>query len=267
MNRIANLTGIVRGNFLDKDGVLYFIDVPKDVEPAGKKEPANKNLWSPWRKENYAFLKSELERLPRESLLLDIGAGQLQFRDILEDFRLVAVDFYPYPGVNVVCDINQSLPFRDASADILVMSNVLEHIAEPNILLAECARVLKPGGVMLGAVPFMINIHQRPYDFYRYTDINLQYLLKKHGFEKIDVRPVLMLSQLVFAVTSNFFVHLIQKTEYSEHKVAQAAYIFCLRVLWKIVRVIFRLLGPIFMRCANDEDLPLGYNFKAKKSA
>ncbi len=257
----------IRGNFAEKGGVLYFIDVPKDVEPAANKEPTNKQLWSPWRRANYEFLKGELEKLPKESVLLDIGAGQSQFRDILESFRLVAVDFYPYPGVSVVCDLNKPLPFRDASADILVLSNVLEHSAEPNTLLAECQRVLKPGGVMLGAVPFMINIHQRPYDFYRYTDINLDYLLKKHGFEKVGVLPVMMIAALVFAFTSNFFVHLIQKTEYSKNRIAQKVYIFGLRVLWKIVRTGFMLFGPVFARCKNDENLPLGYHFKAEKHA
>lgn len=261
----ADFKSILSGKFVEKSGVFYFIDVPKDVEPAGKKEPTNKKLWSPWRTANYTFLKGELEKLPNESLLLDIGAGQSQFRDILERFWLVAVDFYPYPGVNVVCDLNQSLPFRDASADILVLSNMLEHSAEPNTLLAECNRVLKPGGIILGAVPFMINIHQRPYDFYRYTDINLNYLLRKHGFTDMEVHPVMIPSALMLAVASSFFIHLIERTEYSKNRFVQNVYVLSLRILWKVVRTSFAILAPVFKKCAPDENLPLGYHFKAKK--
>mgnify|MGYP001565219549 CR=1 FL=1 len=256
---------IVRGDFTEKDGVLYFIAVPDNVEPSEHKEPTNKKLWSHWRKENYAFLAHELSVLPAESIVLDLGAGELQFRDILERFHLVAVDFYPYPGIHVVCDLNRILPFRDNSVDAVVLSNTLEHIAEPNTLLAECQRILKPGGIILGAVPFMIDIHQRPYDYYRYTDVNLHYLLKKYAFSGIDVEPVLMLVSLVFTVTSNFFVHLIQKTEYSKNRVIHKAHIFGLRVLWKIVRMAFVLLDQVFKKCAGDKNLPLGYHFKARK--
>ena len=50
MSRATNFRELVRGNFVEKDEVLYFIDVPEDVETAGKKEPTNKKLWSPWRR-------------------------------------------------------------------------------------------------------------------------------------------------------------------------------------------------------------------------
>jgi len=269
MSRIKNtkdLKLLVHQDFVEKDGVLYFIDVPKDVEPAWqKKEPRNKKAWSYWRKGNYEFLKRELNALPSEYILLDIGAGPSQFLDIFERFHYIAVDFYPYEKVRIICDLNKPLPLLDASADVLVLSNMLEHSAEPNLLLSECYRVLRPGGIMLGTAPFMIQIHQRPYDYYRYTDINLHYLLKKHAFVGIDIRPVAVPFVLMFAVTTSFFIHLIQKTEYSKNSIFQKAYVFGLRVLWKIIRIVFAFFDPILKKCAGDEDLPLGYHFKARK--
>ncbi|MDO8500052.1 MAG: class I SAM-dependent methyltransferase [bacterium] len=263
---MIDLKAIVHKDFTEKNGVLYFIDVPKDVEPSQHKDSTDKKSWSHWRKENYEFLKKELRAFQDGFVVLDIGAGEMQFRDILERFHLVAVDFYPYPGIRVVCDLNRSFPFLDNSADILVLSNMLEHSAEPNALLAECLRVLKPGGIILGAVPFMINIHQRPYDFYRYTDINLNYLLRKHGFTKVEVHPVMIPSALTLAVSSSFFIHLIEHSEYSRNRFVQNAYVLGLRVLWKIIRITFVIFDPVFKKCAPDENLPLGYHFKARKN-
>lgn len=265
MMEINELEKISREGFQKKSGVLYFVEAPKDVEPSQHKDPRDKKSWSPWRRENYEFFKRELEALPRKSVLLDVGAGELQFRDVLEQFYLAAIDFYPYAGVNVVCDLNRNLPFRDSSADIIVLSNMLEHSAEPNILLAECNRVLKSGGVILGSVPFMIDIHQRPYDYYRYTDINLNYLFEKHGFRKIEVRPVVIPSALMLMVISSFFMHMIENTEFSNKRFLQKTYVFGLRILWKIIRVVLKVLNPFLKKCKGDKDLPLGYHFKAIK--
>jgi predicted SAM-dependent methyltransferase len=59
------------------------------------------------------------------------------------------------PGVDVVADIGERLPFDDAAADLVYGSHVLEHFptAEVPRLLAEWRRVLKPGGALLLAVP------------------------------------------------------------------------------------------------------------------
>lgn len=261
----ADIKMVLRGAFSERDGVFYCMEVFPDVDPSRHQDPADPKSWSYWRKENYSFFEKELGALSSGSMVVDLGAGELQFRNILSRFRLIAVDFYPYQGIRVVCDLNQPLPFSDASADAVVLSNTLEHVAEPNTLLSECGRILKPGGVLLGAVPFMIDIHQRPYDFYRYTDVNVDYLLKKHGFEKREVQPVLSFSPLLFLVVSRCFARLIQKTRYSNYRVIQGVSVFCMRVMWKIVRVMFLICDSLLHRCGGDEDLPLGYHFKGIK--
>jgi SAM-dependent methyltransferase len=47
----------------------------------------------------------------------------------------------------------QTLPFASAAFDVVVASSVLEYVAEPAAVLRECARVLRPGGVVLYTVP------------------------------------------------------------------------------------------------------------------
>jgi predicted SAM-dependent methyltransferase len=59
------------------------------------------------------------------------------------------------PGVDVVADISQRLPFDDGSAELVYASHLLEHFPTEEVppLLAEWRRVLRPGGLLLVAVP------------------------------------------------------------------------------------------------------------------
>ena len=68
----------------------------------------------------------------------------------------VNVDVLPdAPGVDVVADITERLPFDDAAADVLYASHILEHFSHADVpaLLADWRRVLRPGGQLLVAVP------------------------------------------------------------------------------------------------------------------
>jgi 2-polyprenyl-3-methyl-5-hydroxy-6-metoxy-1,4-benzoquinol methylase len=61
-----------------------------------------------------------------------------------------------YAGDSVtfeVADLNEPLPFGDALFDLVFSSNVFEHVANVDGLAAECARVVKPEGVVIVAVP------------------------------------------------------------------------------------------------------------------
>ena len=58
-------------------------------------------------------------------------------------------------------DLNQSLPFKDNSFDIVVMAEVLEHLPYPTITLSEISRVLKKNGHFIGNVPLAYHLKDR----------------------------------------------------------------------------------------------------------
>src|SRR5262245_46975542 len=148
------LEAILKPGFDCRDGVYYYgTSFPASI-PANP-NATNKRLWSPWRMRNFEFFKKEMEQRPRGQLLADVGAGQSDFRELYPRFDVVPIDFQRYELVKVVADLNQEIPLMDKSVDVLMLSNVLEHIAEPAIMLSECRRVLKDSGVLLGAVPFL----------------------------------------------------------------------------------------------------------------
>lgn len=179
--------------FTFKDGKVFFVEPPKDVvEHLNKFSPQDPGQWTNWRRSNFNFLKDYLVQEDKNKILVDIGTGEAQFLDLISEFKkIVAVDFYPYRHVNVVADVvSLSLPLKDNSCDIVIMSNVLEHIPEPKRLLNECNRILKKAGMVVGTVPFMAKVHQAPYDFYRYTNFMLKRLLLEAGFCEVKVKSL-----------------------------------------------------------------------------
>ena len=65
---------------------------------------------------------------------------------------------HEYPGGSIVKGIRhedvENLSFANESLDLIVSNDVFEHVPDPSKAFAECARVLKPGGVMLATMPF-----------------------------------------------------------------------------------------------------------------
>ncbi|OGG42973.1 hypothetical protein A2841_00245 [Candidatus Kaiserbacteria bacterium RIFCSPHIGHO2_01_FULL_48_10] len=83
-----------------------------------------------------------------------------------------------------------TLPFPDKSFDLIVTTKyILEHISDPQKVMNELHRILKPGGVAFLVSPFVRRQHQAPYDFFRYTEYGIQHLCKKAGFIEVKTDP------------------------------------------------------------------------------
>lgn len=238
-------------------------------DPAGiqRAVPAllDRSRWTWWRQRNFDFLQAEIQKLPRGLAMADLGAGLSVLRELYEGFALVVpIDFYPFELVTVVADLNHEIPLKDATVDVLLLSEVLEHIAEPVRLLAECRRVLKPGGVLLGTVPFTLGVHMRPYDYYRFTDIGLTYLLGNAGFADTQVIPVVTdLDRARFMESAEqLFTGLIGHHAHrgGAGRLTALALKAYFRVLAFIVFKMSRALGTL----SGSPDEPLGYHFSAR---
>lgn len=108
-----------------------------------------------------AYEITQLARLLEPgSQILEIGAGTGYQAKALSDrgFKVVAIDLpqskYSDRRVFPVADYDgKTLPFPDRTFDIIFTSNVLEHVASLDGLLAETRRVLKPTGYCIHAMP------------------------------------------------------------------------------------------------------------------
>lgn len=90
-------------------------------------------------------------------------------------------------SADIVANLNQPLPVRSDSVDCVLSFEVLEHLAEPGIMLSESLRILRRGGLMVLSVPFQWWVHEAPWDYQRFTRFGLQYQLDKAGFVDIQI--------------------------------------------------------------------------------
>lgn len=166
------------------NGIPLFNQPPPEMIPS-EKIARGPELGTPWRQANWRFLKEQVEQLDHQALILDVGAGRGDFAAALEGRASVALEVYPYPEVDLVCDLTQTNPFRPASFDAILLLNVLEHVYDTHALLQSLAGLLKTGGKLIMAIPFMVKLHQTPVDFVRYTHFALQRLGDKSGLQVV----------------------------------------------------------------------------------
>lgn len=76
-----------------------------------------------------------------------------------------------------------NIPYEDCMFDGILCTQVLEHVENMDLLLAECNRVLKVGGCFVVSVPFVYKEHEQPHDFRRFTSYGLVLALSRNGFK------------------------------------------------------------------------------------
>jgi SAM-dependent methyltransferase len=120
--------------------------------------------------------------------LLDLGCGNRRYERLFAHTRYVGYDVDTQGGRPDVCGHAAALPFRGATFDAALCTQVLEHVARPADLLAELRRVLAPGGVLILTAPQHWRLHEEPHDYWRFTKYGLQWLLDDAGFEVRTLR-------------------------------------------------------------------------------
>lgn len=109
---------------------------------------------------------------PATHIVLNLGAGATQLHP-----ELINTDFVAFPHIDIVADFLEPLPIRSESIDAVVSISVFEHLAKPQFVADEVARILKPGGIFYLATPFLYPFHGAPYDFTRWSLPGLKQLL------------------------------------------------------------------------------------------
>ncbi|MFX0135559.1 MAG: methyltransferase domain-containing protein [Candidatus Hodarchaeota archaeon] len=136
------------------------------------------------------FHERNIRMFPKSANVLDIGGkkvkkrGQFNIENHLVKVKYANID--PNTNPDYLCD-GSNIPVKNNSFDVIICSELLEHVREPSLILKEAYRILKPGAVLLICVPFLFRIHSDPYDYGRYTDYYWRTVLKEIGFARITI--------------------------------------------------------------------------------
>ena len=173
-----------------------------DHAHANRTNPRNgwMGIWPGWRAvfdpENgriRRFLEEQAARLlSGQTLVLDASAGNCPYADIFHDLRYESCDvpdgFYRRKH-DFECFLD-AIPRPDAYYDVVVLTQVLEHVPNPEKVLRELARVTRPRGKLLLSVPMTCPLHGEPWHFFNFTHHGLAELANRTHWTMEDCEKV-----------------------------------------------------------------------------
>lgn len=209
-------------------------------------------------------------------IVLDVGAGSCPYREHFLHCNYKTQDFLGlapeqlrehagYGSIDYYCDAT-NIPVPDGSFDVVLCTEMLEHVPEPVKVIKEITRILKPGGKLLLTAPLGSGIHQAPYHFYGgYTPYWYDKFLVEFGFEEISVEP----NGGFFKFYGQESMRFIQMTLPWKLKTG-----FSFRLLWAPFWLLstawFLLVCPLlchlFDRFDKDKYFTVGYHITARKA-
>lgn len=127
--------------------------------------------------------------------MVDIGCGLKPYKIIFSPYvsQYVGVDLSDSPHGKLNIDVIGSAyntTLQSSSCDVVLCTEVLEHLEEPVSAVMEINRILKKEGIVILTVPFFWHIHEEPRDFFRYSEYGLRHIFDQTGFEILEIRPL-----------------------------------------------------------------------------
>lgn len=125
-------------------------------------------------------------RMETVGKVLDVGAQYCPYYPLFQDKceSYTSLDVLDTPIVDIVCNAEE-MQLDDCCFDLVLCTQVLEHVQNPQRVLDECYRVLKPGGLLIATAPSIFPEHGYPGDFWRFMPDGFRYLLR--AFSHVEV--------------------------------------------------------------------------------
>ena len=143
---------------------------------------------------------------------LDLGCGKVplygMYREYISDITCIDWEnsLHDNQYLDLACDLTAPLPLENEQFDTIILSDVLEHLPNPENLWREMFRILTPGGKILLNSPFYCWIHELPFDYYRYTEFALKRFAESSGFHIIVLEAIAGIPEILADILAKFFM-------------------------------------------------------------
>lgn len=152
-------------------------------------------------------LAAEL-RVPAAGRVLDYGCADVPYRGWFPPGAdYVAADLPGNPDATLELRGDGTVPLADESVDAVLSTQVLEHVTDPARYLAECLRVLRPGGRMLLSTHGLMVYHPDPDDYWRWTGAGLRRAVREAGFEVVRFEGIMGLAASALQLLQDALYH------------------------------------------------------------
>jgi SAM-dependent methyltransferase len=135
-----------------------------------------------------AVRRARAEIRSREPVVLDVGCGERPYEDLFAGCTYWGLNYGTEHARPHLVGTALALPVRDCAVDLVFASQVIEHLPDPASFLAECARVLRPGGRVVVTGPLYWPLHEEPHDYFRFTRYGFAELVRRAGLDLIEVK-------------------------------------------------------------------------------
>ncbi len=188
--------------------------------------------------------------------VLDLGCGDSRYSRYFPN--RIGLDHSMQEGVNIVGDAHH-LPFSSSSFSMILTTEMLEHVHDPQQVIDEIERVLRPGGKVILTTRFVFPIHEAPLDFYRFTKYGLAHLFRKWG--EIEIRP----ETNPFEGIGVLFQRMAYQSDFRGSKLISYSCLLLARFVSILDVLVTRQYGDIKRKSSETEIITSGYYLVAHK--
>lgn len=188
--------------------------------------------------------------------VLDVGSGGSAYGKFFPN--RISVDVDPSRNPDMIADAH-NLPFNDEEFEIIICTEVLEHVRDPQKVIDECYRVLKKGGKLLLTTRFVYPLHDAPNDLWRFTRPNLKFLFRKFSSTEITSES------LEFSTIAILLQRIIFQTKVRGGRVTKAFLFIFVKIFNTLDWLVLIRYGDIKRTIIVSEILSSGYYIESLK--
>lgn len=144
---------------------------------------------------NFAKKNFRVEEIKNKSVI-EVGSANhngsvREFIEFLDPYRYIGVDIQDVSGVDVVCNAENLVDyFGQESFDVLISTEMLEHVRNWQDVVSNFKKVLKPNGILLITTRSIgFPYHSAPFDFWRYQIEDMKFIFSDLLIEVLEKDP------------------------------------------------------------------------------